>query len=264
MDMEMRNATLAAPSFCGAAGAGPEGLCGGKSFNKVEGSEVCKDYQEIKIQEQVQHLGIGSMPRGILVLLHDDLVDSCKPGDDVRITGVPIRRWKPLMKGARADAELVLYGVAVDVAQDKGSASLAIRSVAITPAPRFPPPLCSFPPPPPSFCSSPCASDEARESFKSFWASHTDSPVSGRFASELTKFRTRMVFVLHGHSEPQTPFFRGRDSILAAIAPQLCGMHTVGKLRACSFALPLPPLHHNRKSVVIQGLVCVAPFAVVC
>ena len=65
----MRSATLAPPSFCGGPGAGADGLCGGKSFAKVEGSEMCKDYQEIKIQEQVQHLGMGSMPRGIMVLL---------------------------------------------------------------------------------------------------------------------------------------------------------------------------------------------------
>ncbi len=84
IDMELRNATLCAPTFCTAAAAETGGVCGGKSFSKVEGSEVCQDYQEIKIQEQVQHLGMGSMPRAILVLLHDDLVDSCKPGDDVR------------------------------------------------------------------------------------------------------------------------------------------------------------------------------------
>ena len=131
IDIEMRSATLAPPSFCSGPGAGPDGLCGGKSFNKVEGSEVCRDYQEIKIQEQVQHLGIGSMPRGIMVLLHDDLVDSCKPGDDVRITGVPMRRWKPLMKGARADAELVIVCNSVDVAHDKGSSSCTIRSVKL-------------------------------------------------------------------------------------------------------------------------------------
>ena len=65
----MRSATLAPPPFCGGPGAGADGLCGGKSFAKVEGSEMCKDYQEIKIQEQVQHLGMGSMPRGIMVLL---------------------------------------------------------------------------------------------------------------------------------------------------------------------------------------------------
>ncbi len=129
IDVESRNATLAPPSFCGGPGPGPGGLCGGKSFSKVDGSEVCRDYQEIKIQEQVQHLGIGSMPRGIMVLLHDNLVDSCKPGDDVRITGVPLRRWKPLMKGARADAELVLVCNTVDVAHDKGSSSCAIRRV---------------------------------------------------------------------------------------------------------------------------------------
>jgi DNA helicase MCM9 len=130
MDVEMRNATLAPPSFCVGQGAGPDGLCGGKTFSKVEGSEMCRDYQEIKIQEQVQHLGIGSMPRGIMVLLHDDLVDSCKPGDDVRITGVPMRRWKPLVKGTRADAELVIVCNSVDVAQDKGSSSCAIRSAS--------------------------------------------------------------------------------------------------------------------------------------
>ncbi len=133
IDVEMRSATLAPPSFCGGAGAGPDGFCGGKSFSKVEGSEVCRDYQEIKIQEQVQHLGIGSMPRGIMVLLHDDLVDTCKPGDDVRITGVPLRRWKPLMKGTRADAELVIVCNAVDVAHDKGSSSCAIRYLCLFP-----------------------------------------------------------------------------------------------------------------------------------
>lgn len=48
-------------------------------------SENCKDYQEIKIQEQVKKLGIGSIPNAIKVTLEDDLVDSCQPGDDVTI-----------------------------------------------------------------------------------------------------------------------------------------------------------------------------------
>ncbi|XP_054578232.1 DNA helicase MCM9 isoform X4 [Eptesicus fuscus] len=41
----------------------------------------CRDYQEIKIQEQVQRLAIGSIPRSMKVILEDDLVDTCKSGE---------------------------------------------------------------------------------------------------------------------------------------------------------------------------------------
>ena len=50
--------------------------------------EACKDYQEIKVQEQVTKLEIGTIPRSITVILEDDLVDTCKPGDDVLIVYV--------------------------------------------------------------------------------------------------------------------------------------------------------------------------------
>ncbi len=45
----------------------------------------CKNYQEMKIQEQVQKLVVGTMPRNMWVTLDADLVERCKPGDDVRI-----------------------------------------------------------------------------------------------------------------------------------------------------------------------------------
>ena len=45
----------------------------------------CCNYQEIKIQEQVQRLAVGTIPRSMWVVLQDDLVDSCKAGDDVTI-----------------------------------------------------------------------------------------------------------------------------------------------------------------------------------
>ena len=34
--------------------------------------------QEIKIQEQVQKLAVGTIPRSMWVVLEDDLVDTCK------------------------------------------------------------------------------------------------------------------------------------------------------------------------------------------
>jgi DNA replicative helicase MCM subunit Mcm2 (Cdc46/Mcm family) len=56
--------------------------------------ESCRDYQEIKVQELIQNLAIGTIPRRMWVVLEDDLVDSCKPGDDVTICGIVMRRWK--------------------------------------------------------------------------------------------------------------------------------------------------------------------------
>jgi len=61
--------------------------CKSTVFNYVESSRVCRDYQEIKIQEQISKLSIGSIPRQALVVLQDDLVDNCQAGDDVWITG---------------------------------------------------------------------------------------------------------------------------------------------------------------------------------
>ncbi|KAM4695014.1 DNA helicase MCM9 [Discoglossus pictus] len=68
----------------------------------------CRDYQEIKIQEQVQRLSVGSIPRSMMVVLEDDLVDSCKSGDDVTVYGVVMQRWKPLYIDTRCDLEIVL------------------------------------------------------------------------------------------------------------------------------------------------------------
>ncbi len=56
---------------------------------------MCRDYQEIKIQEQVQKLSMGCIPRAILCVLQDDLVDQCLAGDDVVICGVVRHMWKP-------------------------------------------------------------------------------------------------------------------------------------------------------------------------
>ena len=40
----------------------------------------CKDYQEIKIQEHLNKLSVGTIPRSITVILENDLADVCKAG----------------------------------------------------------------------------------------------------------------------------------------------------------------------------------------
>lgn len=54
--------------------------CESTRFQIVEDTKICHDYQEIKIQESTQVLGVGAIPRSIPVILKDDLVDIVKAG----------------------------------------------------------------------------------------------------------------------------------------------------------------------------------------
>lgn len=61
--------------------------CNNCNFKPLKAMDQCnyKDYQEIKIQEHIGMLNVGNMPQSMCVTLEDDLVDTCKPGDDVVI-----------------------------------------------------------------------------------------------------------------------------------------------------------------------------------
>jgi DNA helicase MCM9 len=89
----MQGNILIPPTACPSSSSG--NLCKSTTFQLLEEETKACDYQEIKIQEQVQNLAVGSIPRSIVVVLVDDLVDSCKPGDDVVVVGLMIRRWQP-------------------------------------------------------------------------------------------------------------------------------------------------------------------------
>ena len=92
--------------------------CNSTKFTECEANtdnaDDCKDYQEIRIQEQVSKLTIGTVPRSITVILEDDLVDSVKPGDDVIVNGIVFQRWKKLKDGERCDLQLCLYAVYIE------------------------------------------------------------------------------------------------------------------------------------------------------
>ncbi|XP_076612810.1 DNA helicase MCM9 [Chaetodon auriga] len=128
----------------------PDG-CNSYTFNCLsEGSEpaACKDYQEIKIQEQAQRLSVGSIPRSMVVILEDDLVDRCKSGDDVTVYGVVCQRWKPFFDGSCCDVELVLKANNIEVSNQQAAAALVMKDV--------------------------------QKEFEQFWISHRHDPMAGR------------------------------------------------------------------------------------
>ncbi|XP_045916789.1 DNA helicase MCM9 isoform X2 [Micropterus dolomieu] len=127
----------------------PDG-CNSYKFSCLSESEpaACRDYQEIKIQEQVQRLSVGSIPRSMVVVLEDDLVDSCKSGDDVTVYGVMCQRWKPFYDGARCDVELVLKANNIEVNNQQAAAALLMQDV--------------------------------QKEFEDFWNSYKHDPIAGR------------------------------------------------------------------------------------
>ncbi|CAN0906793.1 Probable DNA helicase MCM9 [Linum grandiflorum] len=103
-ELESRN-SIALPIFCPSERSKP---CEGTRFDCIDGTILCHDYQEIKIQESTQVLGVGVIPRSVPVILMDDLVDIVKAGDDVIVTGILTAKWSPDLKDVRCNLEPVL------------------------------------------------------------------------------------------------------------------------------------------------------------
>ncbi|XP_078030228.1 DNA helicase MCM9 isoform X1 [Epinephelus lanceolatus] len=127
------------------------GGCNSFKFSCLSGGSepaACRDFQEIKIQEQVQRLSVGSIPRSMVVVLEDDLVDMCKSGDDVTVYGVMCQRWKPLYDGTRCDIELVLKANNIEVNNQQAAAALLMKDI--------------------------------QKEFEDFWDSYKHDPIAGR------------------------------------------------------------------------------------
>ncbi|KFW68229.1 DNA helicase MCM9, partial [Pygoscelis adeliae] len=139
-------------AFCRPSACLNEEGCNSTKFTCLSGTTssptCCRDYQEIKIQEQVQRLSVGSIPRCMVVVLEDDLVDSCKSGDDITVYGVVMQRWKPFHEDARCNLELVLKANYVKVNNEQ------LAGVVID--------------------------EEVRKEFEDFWEKHRNDPLAGR------------------------------------------------------------------------------------
>jgi DNA helicase MCM9 len=97
----------------GATGARTSGgvsrtKCPGKQLIEVEHLRVMVDYQEVKVQDLVEKLALGTTPRSVKVVCEGDLVDRFNAGDDVVVVGSIIREWKPVFPGQRVSVDVAV------------------------------------------------------------------------------------------------------------------------------------------------------------
>ncbi|XP_046447049.1 DNA helicase MCM9-like [Daphnia pulex] len=125
--------------------------CKSTAYQPVEKSTPTyrKDYQEIKLQEPVHKLAVGTVPTSLWVTLEDDLVDKCKPGDDIIVCGLVKRRWQPFVRDQRSVLELVLKGNFIEVMNE----AKVLNSVV---------------------------NEELNDGFKKFWQKYATCPLVGR------------------------------------------------------------------------------------
>ncbi|KAF9660826.1 hypothetical protein SADUNF_Sadunf19G0004000 [Salix dunnii] len=225
-ELESRN-SITLPSFCPSQRSKS---CEGSRFDCVDESVIRHDYQEIKIQESTQVLGVGVIPRSIPVILMDDLVDIVKTGDDIIVTGILTAKWSPDLKDVRSNLDPVLIANYVRRTNEL-KANIDIPNDVII-------------------------------KFKHFWSDFSDTPLKGRNAIlrgicpqifGLFTVKLAVALTLIGgvqHVDASGSKIRGESHLLLVGDPgEFFSLNGTGKSQFLKFAAKL-----CNRSVITTGL----------
>lgn len=128
-DLEQKNNAMVVPERCPLYTADGE-RCKGTNLKAIPDGSVHTDYQEIKIQEAASKIGVGNMPRSLLIKLQHDLVDSCQPGDEVVVVGILLAQWQQnAQPGLECQVGMALKAHSVRVTQENGASAFVESSV---------------------------------------------------------------------------------------------------------------------------------------
>ncbi|QKQ99589.1 minichromosome maintenance protein MCM [Metallosphaera tengchongensis] len=103
--------TIKMPALCPVCGKPGQ-------FDVVPQKAELVDWQRVIIQERPEEVPPGQIPRQLEAVFEDDLVDSARPGDRVRFTGIlTIKQDSFLRKGSRSIFDIYLKVMSVEISQ---------------------------------------------------------------------------------------------------------------------------------------------------
>ncbi|QIW23332.1 minichromosome maintenance protein MCM [Sulfolobus sp. S-194] len=94
-------------------------VCGkAGQFKLIEDRSEFIDWQKAVIQERPEEIPPGQLPRQLEVIFEDDLVDSARPGDRVKIVGIlEIKKDSQIKRGSKAIFDFYLKVNSIEISQ---------------------------------------------------------------------------------------------------------------------------------------------------